>query len=186
MDSIAGEKDVCDQMVKKLGAGKKYLLTVRGHCRMDLGFQTDEFHQWMITSVRGVTFRNVLGESEAETAAIGAGHTGAIPSVVVQAWYSGVVVRTHYTVPCGLVVVLFESRAHVCMPLTGQIRATLARHSNWAVQTLNHQQSLSPQEDAICYVDCRNPQILKKWVQIGCRYVRPVPDSIFLSLSRLH
>ena len=68
--SIEDEKNVYDQMVKKLGAKKKYLLKVRGYNRIfkaHRGVKTDDHHDWIITSVKGVTFRDVLGQPEAES-----------------------------------------------------------------------------------------------------------------------
>uniref|UniRef100_A0A7S4D299 Uncharacterized protein n=2 Tax=Eutreptiella gymnastica TaxID=73025 RepID=A0A7S4D299_9EUGL len=68
--SIEDEKNVYDQMVEKLGAKKKYLLKVRGYNRIfkaHRGVKTDDHHDWIITSVKGVTFRDVLGQPEAES-----------------------------------------------------------------------------------------------------------------------
>ena len=67
--SIEDEKNVYDQMVEKLGAKKKYLLKVHGYDRIfkvDRGFETDDHHDWIITSVKGLTFRDVLDRPEAE------------------------------------------------------------------------------------------------------------------------
>ena len=67
--SIEDEKNVYDQMVKKLGAKKKYLLKVHGYDRIfkvECGVKTDDHHDWIITSVKGLAFRKVLGQPQAE------------------------------------------------------------------------------------------------------------------------
>ena len=94
--SIEDEKNVYDQMVKKLGAKKKYLLKVHGYDRIfkvHCGIKTDEHHDWIITSVKGLTFRDVLGQPEAEWLPHALSAAKCVPSCVAwtRAW------PTHYT-----------------------------------------------------------------------------------------